>query len=166
MMQRRRRGFYSFDYKRDAWRAAQIRNMKLVDGNSPVTDNAWETVTRGGNAAIRRWINDQMKGRTCTIVLIGHKTAGRKWINYEIKKSWDDQKGLLGIYIDILKDQRSKIVPRGRNPFEEFSVDNANLSDIVKVYGARFRYSKNLYAHIRKNIADWVEEAIEIRRNF
>lgn len=162
----RRRVFFSFDYRSDAWRAAQIRNMRLVDGNSPVTGNAWETVRRGGSAAIRRWIDDQMKGRTCTIVLIGHKTAGREWIDYEIKKSWDDQKGLLGIYVGVLKDQHSKVTPRGRNPFEDFSVGNDNLSDIVKVYGAKFRYSKNLYAHIRKNLADWVEEAIEIRRSF
>ena len=30
-----------------------------------------------------------MYGRSCTIVLIGSETAGRKWIKYEIEKSLD-----------------------------------------------------------------------------
>ena len=28
------------------------------------------------------------------IVLIGESTANRKWINYEITKSWNDHKGV------------------------------------------------------------------------
>ena len=161
----RRRVFFSFNYNRDAWRAAQIRNMRLVDGNTPVSDNDWETVTRGGDAAIKRWIDRQMRGRSCTIVLIGSRTAGSKWIRYEIEKSWRDGKGLLGIYIHMLKNQRERTVPKGRNPFD-LRVGNAKLSNVVKTYGLGYKNSKNLYAHIRNNLADWVEEAIEIRRSF
>ena len=162
----KRRTFFSFQYNRDAWRAAQVRNMRLVDGNSPVSDNDWESITRGGDAAIRSWIDGQMRGRSCVIVLIGSRTAGQKWIKYEIEKAWTDRKGLLGVYIHKLKNQRGRTATRGRNPFEDFTVGNRKLSNIVKAYGLRYSNSRSLYAHIGENLADWVEEAIEIRRNF
>ena len=161
-----RRVFFSFHYKRDAWRAAGVRNMGIVEGNSPVADNDWETVTRGGDAAIKRWIDSQMYGRSCTIVLIGSQTAGRKWIKYEIEKTWAAGKGLLGIYVHALKNQRRRTASQGRNPFEDYRVGTVKLSNIVKTYGLRYRNSKSLYAHIRDNMADWVEEAISIRRNY
>ena len=58
-----------------------------MDGNCPATDNDWEVVKKGGDQAIRKWISEQMRGRSCSVVLVGEKTAGRKWINYEIIKS-------------------------------------------------------------------------------
>ena len=79
-----RRIFYSFQYKPDNWRVSKIRNIGAIEGNKPATDNDWETVTGRGDAAIEKWIKDQMSGRSCAVVLIGQNTAGRKWINYEI----------------------------------------------------------------------------------
>jgi len=37
----RRQVFYSFHYEADAWRAAQVRNMGVVEGNQPASDNEW-----------------------------------------------------------------------------------------------------------------------------
>ena len=80
-----------------------VRNIGSIEGNRPATDNGWEAVKRGGDAAIRRWIADQMKNRSCTVVLAGASTANRKWINHEIVKSWDDGMGVVGICIHGLK---------------------------------------------------------------
>ena len=63
--------FYSFHYKPDSWRAATVRSIGAIDGNKPATDNDWESVTKGGDAAIKKWISDQMQGRSCTVVLVG-----------------------------------------------------------------------------------------------
>ena len=52
---------------------------------------------KAGDVAIKRWIANQMDRRTCTVVLVGTNTANRKWINYEIVKSWDDGMGVVGI---------------------------------------------------------------------
>ena len=41
-----RRAFYSFQYKPDASRAGQVRNIGVVEGNTPVSDNDWETVLK------------------------------------------------------------------------------------------------------------------------
>ena len=43
-----RKAFYSFHYKPDASRAGQVRNIGVVEGNTPVSDNDWEAVTKEG----------------------------------------------------------------------------------------------------------------------
>ena len=131
-----RRSFFSFHYKPDNWRAAQVRNMGLVDGNKPVSDNDWETVTEGGDAAIKKWIANQMYGRSCTVVLVGSKTAKRKWIDHEILQSWDDGMGVVGINIHGLKNSDGEISTKGSNPFAHIDYGNngKKLSSIVKCY--------------------------------
>lgn len=161
-----RRVFYSFHYVKDNWRASQVRNIGVIEGNEPVKDNDWETVKRGGDKAIEKWINDQLNGRSCTIVLIGSETAGRKWIKYEIEKSWNDGKGLFGIYIHNLKDKDGKQSSKGKNPFDDFTMNNdpsKKLSSIVKVYDPSGATSNDVYDYIKNNIEKWVEYAINQR---
>ena len=165
-MATRRKTFFSFHYKPDNWRAAKVRNMGVVEGNAPVADNAWETVKGGGAPAIRRWINDQMVGRSCVIVLIGSKTAGRKWIKYEIERAWAEKKGLLGIYIHKLEGADGNQAPKGRNPFGDVSLDGQKLSGIVKAYSPPGRTSKSAYRYISDHMSEWVEEAIQIRKSY
>lgn len=163
-----KRAFYSFHYVPDNWRASQVRNMGVVDGNKPATDNDWETVKKGGDAAIKKWIDDQLDGRSCTVVLIGSETAGRKWIDYEIEKSWNEGKGVLGIHVHNLKDSDGKQSSKGKNPFETFTMkkDQSKLSNIVKTYDPPYTDSKKVYDHINTNLSDWIEKAIEIRNNY
>ena len=82
-----RGAFYSFHYVPDNWRVSQVRNMGVIDGNKPASDNDWETIKKGGDATMQKWIDGQLSGKSAAIVLIGSKTAGRKWIKYEIKKA-------------------------------------------------------------------------------
>ncbi|MFP7753460.1 TIR domain-containing protein [Thermodesulfobacteriota bacterium B35] len=161
-----RRAFYSFHYKPDNWRASQVRNMGVIEGNKPATDNDWETIKRGGDTAIKRWINGQLQGKSVAIVLIGENTAGRKWIKYEIEKAWNDGKGLLGIYIHNLKDKDGKQSSKGRNPFDDFNINGVSLAKIVKAYDPPYSTSTNVYSHIKENLSDWIEKAIEIRGNY
>ena len=161
-----RRLFFSFHYKPDNWRAGQVRNMGVVEGNRPASDNDWESITQGGDAAIQKWIDGQMYGRSCAVVLIGSATSGRKWINYEIEKAWNDGKGLFGIHIHDLKDVLGSQSSKGANPFSAFNVNGKSLSSIVKAYDPPYSMSVNVYAHIKDNIADWAEEAISIRDSY
>ena len=110
--------------------------MGVVEGNLQATDNDWEEITKGGDDAIRIWIDDQLAGKSCNIVLIGENTAGRKWIKYEIENAWNSGKGLLGIYIHGLKNFSGAQSLKGRNPFDDFTMnrDQAKLSSIVKTY--------------------------------
>lgn len=162
-----RRVFYSFHYKPDCWRVSQVRNIGTVEDNKPASDNDWETVTKGGDDQIKKWIADQMNGRSCTVLLIGKDTAGRKWINHEIIKTWDDKKGILGIYIHNLKNSSGEQSTKGSNPFDYITIAGTNnkLSSVVKVYDPPYSNSKDVYDYISKNIESWIDEAIKIRNN-
>jgi hypothetical protein len=159
--------FYSFHYKPDNTRAAQVRNMGVVDGNKPASDNDWEQITKGGDDAIKKWIDDQLKGKSCAVVLIGQGTAGRKWISYEISKAWNDGKGALGVYVHNLKDLDGKQSAMGGNPFEYVTLgpDKKKLSTIVPAHNPPRSDSKEVYAYIKEHLPDWIEDAIKIRNN-
>lgn len=163
-----RRVFYSFHYVPDNWRASQVRNIGTVEGNKPASDNDWETVKKGGEKVIQSWIDDQLNGRGCTVVLIGSGTAKRKWIDYEIEKSWNDGKGVLGIYVHNLKSSDGKQSTKGANPFAHFTMkrDSKSLSSIVMTYDPPFTDSKDVYSHISDNIEKWIEDAIKIRKEY
>ena len=121
---------------------------------------------KGGDETIKRWINEQMKGKSVVIVLIGSKTAGRKWIKYEIQRGWELEKGVLGIYIHNLKDKDGNQSSKGRNPFDDFTLNGVKLSKIVKAYNPPYTTSSYVYNYIKENLADWVEKAIEIRNQY
>ncbi len=160
----KRQVFFSFHYKNDVMRTAQVRNIGAIDGKSLFSDNKWEEVKSKGDRAIQNWIDEQMKYRSCLVVLVGEETANRKWINYEIKKAWSSGKGVVGIYIHNLKDPRYGKSKQGRNPFDYISLKNGNkLSSIVKCYNPN---TYDTYNNIKDNIEDCIEEAIQIRNKY
>lgn len=161
-----RKVFTSFHYAPDNWRANQIRNMGKIEGNGIVTSNKWEEVIKGGNKAIEEWISDNMHGKSCVIVFVGENTANRKWINHEIKKAWNDGRGLVGIYVHNLKDSSGNQSNKGKNPFDTFEIDGKSLSSIVKCYNPPYSTSSYVYDYIKENLEDWIEEAIEIRNKY
>jgi len=140
--------------------------MGVIEGNRPASDNDWETIKKGGDTAIKKWIDGQLSGKSAAIVLIGEKTAGRKWIKYEIKKAWEDGKGVLGIYVHNLKDKDGNQSTKGSNPFSVYNIGDKNMSNIVMAYDPPYSTSKKVYDYIKKNLADWIEEAIEIRGEY
>ena len=161
-----RKVFYSFHYVPDNWRASQVRNMGVLEGNQQLSDNDWEEVTRRGDAAIQWWIDEQMVGKSCAVLLIGANTASRKWINYEIQKAWNDGKGLLGVHIHNLKNSAGQQAYKGANPFADFNVAGTPLSSIVGAYDPPYWGSSSVYQYIDDNIAGWVETAISIRASY
>lgn len=108
--------------------------MGVLEGNKPASDNDWEEITSGGDPTIEKWINGQLSGKSVAIILIGAKTAGRKWIKYEIKKAWGDEKGVLGIYIHNITDRNELQSTKGNNSFDDFTLSGENMSKIVKAY--------------------------------
>ena len=163
-----RKAFYSFHYAADSHRASQVRNIGVVEGNSIVSDNDWETITKGGEGAIKKWISDQMYGKSCCVVLVGAGTADRKWINHEIVKAWDDGMGVVGIRIHGLKNLQQQTSIIGKNPFDfiGFGSSGKKLSSIVKCYDPNGNESKDRYNWIAKYLSDAIEEAINIRKQF
>ncbi len=159
-----RKVFFSF-YQADQARAAQVRSIGIVEGNNAVADADWTRLVAKGETLVQRWIDSQLAGRECTIVLIGAHTAGRRGIKYEIDKSWNDKKGLLGIYIHNLADASGAKSAKGQNPFDDFTLKatGKKMSSIVKAYDPLPTESRAICNYLSVNLAKWVEEAIRIR---
>ena len=108
-----RRVFYSFYFKQDSQRVSQVKNMGVVEGQPILSSNEWEEVKKGRDKAIEDWIAAGMKGKPSLVVLIGSATAGRRWVDHEITKAWNDSKGVVGVYSHNLKNlaglQSSKV---------------------------------------------------------
>ncbi len=111
--------FFSFHYQIDIWRVNQIRNIPNVIGNAAAgfrDASLWEEAKRKGDDEVKRMINKALEGTSVTVVFIGAKTAGRKFINYEIQKSLDRGNGLVGIQIHHLKNQDGETDDVGEIP--------------------------------------------------
>jgi hypothetical protein len=142
-------------------RVQQIRNIGVLEGNTPVSPNEWETIKKFGDKAVEKRINNNMNYKSCIVVLVGEETANRPWVKYEIKTAWELRKGLLGIYIHNIKDPRNGTCRQGKNPFEQFTVGDKKLSELVKCYNPN---SSDAYNDIAEHIDSWIEFAIKARQ--
>jgi len=164
----KRQVFYSFHFDNDVMRVQQVRNMGVIEGNEPVSPNTWETArkTPGG---IERWIDENMKYKSCVVVLIGSETASRPWVQYEIEKAWNDGKPLLGIHIHNLRCPRTSKLPplygtclKGPNPFAQFTLKNGD--SLARYVPCHDPDSSDAYGSIEENLADWIQAAIALRQ--
>lgn len=151
-----RRVFFSFHYERDVWRVGPVRNSWVTKPDREAAGfwdaAAWEEVQKKSEDAVMRWIDKQLEGASVTAALIGAETSERKYVQYEIKKSWEEGKGLFGIYIHKLKDRNGNIDRQGNCPFDNLTFKrNGNVVNIP-VYDWVTHDGYN-------NLANWVDKA-------
>jgi hypothetical protein len=122
-----RRTFFSFHYDKDIWRANQVRNCNVVAGADTAgffDHSEYEEAKKSGEDGIRRMIQKHLKNTSVTVVLIGSETANRPWVKYEIEQSIAQKNGLLGIYINHLKDQDGNTsLYRGTKPTVPYGIE-------------------------------------------
>ncbi len=102
-----RRVFFSFEYEHDVSRAMVVRNSWVTQGKEAAgfVDKAdFEEVKKGGDAAIKKWIRDQLDGTSVTVVLVGLYTCSSYYVNYEIEQSIAKGNGLIGIDISKIEN--------------------------------------------------------------
>lgn len=158
--------FLSYHHRLDGFRASLIRESGQIEPCDFASDHVWAAITRAGDSAIRRWIDEQMNEADCTIVLIGQITAGRKWIEYEIQKSWHDGRGLFGIYVHNLKNHYGSQTSKGADPFAEVAIDGVPgaLAGRVRCYDPPYLTGCEVAEYIRANLAGWIDRAIARRQ--
>lgn len=152
--------FFSFHYENDVWRANIVRNSWVTKpdrSSAGFIDSAeFEEIKKGGDAAIKKWIDNQLIGTSVTVVLIGAETADREYVKYELSKSYSKGNGMLGIYIHKLKDKNGNTSAKGTNYFGEIGKDR----DGNPVY---FSSSYTTYDWVDddgyNNLGKWVEDA-------
>lgn len=139
-----RRVFFSFEYEHDVSRAFVVRNSWITQGKEAagfVDSAGFEKIKRQGDRAVRCWIDNQLKGTSVTVVLVGSHTCASKWVRYEIEKSKEKNNGLLGIDISQIKDLDGKVsYPCGQIP-------------------AGYRFYNWVRDNGYENMGCWIEEA-------
>lgn len=155
-----RRAFFSFHYENDVWRANIVRNSwvtkedKEAAGFIDAVD--FEEVKKGGDAAIKKWIDNQLIGTSVTVVLIGSDTSNRPYVQYEIQQSYLRGNGLLGIYIHKLKDRDGNTSAKGDNIFGEIGKDSSGNSVYFSSEHLCYDWIDN---DGYSNLGKWIEEA-------
>lgn len=158
-----RKIFFSFHYERDAWRAGQVRNSDLLPNEDEygfIDAAAWEEIKLKGDAAIMKWINEQLEGTSVTVVLIGAETSQRPWVDYEIRTSWERGNAIIGLRIHKIKDQDSETDTQGANPLDNvYFTDGQPLSGVCKTYDWVNNDGRN-------NLGRWADEAADARAKY
>jgi len=73
-----------------------------------------------------------MKGTSVTAVLIGKETYNRDWVEYEIKKSWKEGNGIVGIRVHNLEDKDGRTDSRGKNPLSNIYIEEAGRKKVLR----------------------------------
>jgi hypothetical protein len=111
--------FFSFHYQRDIVRVNQIRNLPEIIDESAAgfkDSSLWEEAKKKSDDAVKKLIDKGLLGTSVTVVCIGNKTAGRKFINYEIQKSLDRGNAVIGVQIHHLKNFDGEVDTVGATP--------------------------------------------------
>jgi hypothetical protein len=96
-----RKVFFSFHYA-DIMNANIVRNsgqFKPTSSTGFYDKSLWEEAKTKGTSALEKLIDEGLKHTSVTCFLIGEKTYARPWCKYELKRSIEDGKGILGILL-------------------------------------------------------------------
>ncbi len=118
-----RYAFFSFAYEDVSnFKANVVRNSWLLRNSedSFVDGSIWEKSKIKDPNKLKQLISIGLKKTSVTIVLIGKNTANRRWVQYEIIKSFEKGNGIIGIHINRIKG-RTGLTKRGPNPFDKLS---------------------------------------------
>lgn len=126
--------YFAFDYEDvKTFRANVVRNSWVVNKFKFRDSSIWEESKEKSYAKIKELIDNSLIGTSVTCVLTGSETYARRFVRYEIVKSFAMKKGLLSVGINWIKDKNgnTKFWP-GNNPFEylklEISKDGSSIN--------------------------------------
>ena len=122
-----KRVFFSFYYQDVIdFRANVVRQHWLTKPDREAAGffdaSIWSNAKLSGDVGIKRVINSGLDGTTVTCVLVGSETYSRRWVRYEILKSFRKGNSLLAVHINSIKGRDQSIKPAGPNPLKNVGV--------------------------------------------
>lgn len=82
----------------------------------------WESAKKTGDVAVKKLINSGLDGTSVTCVLIGSETYARRWVRYEILKSFRKANLIIAVHINSIKGKDQRTKPKGPNPLSYVGV--------------------------------------------
>ena len=127
-----RRTFFSFHYRPDVHRAMVVRNSWVTKADredSGFFDSSVFESKQRNDDALKAFLLDGLKNTSVTCVLIGAETSLRRWVRFEIFRSFMRGNGLFGIQVGGIKNLRQETCGAGGNPFSAlaFTIEGDRL---------------------------------------
>jgi hypothetical protein len=127
--------FFSFSFEDVRnFKVNVVRNSWLINNSEDtfIDGSIWETRKTKSPREIIRLIENGMHRTSVTAVLIGQDTANRRWVKYEIVKSFERGNGILGIHLNRIRSKNQTISAKGQNPLDRLAFQIS--SDGRKIY--------------------------------
>lgn len=115
-----RRVFFSFHYAPDVQRAHVVRNSWVTKQDREDAGffdaSVFEATKLRGDDRLKAFIDQGLSGCSVTAVLFGTNTANRRWVRYELLRSFSQGKGILAIDVHTIPNFDRRTAARGPNP--------------------------------------------------
>ena len=123
-----RRTFFSFHHKPDVSRAWIVRNSwvtKVAQGEREdagfFDSSVFEAKERESDEVLKRFLREGLLNTAVTCVLVGKETVLRRWVRYEIFRSFIRGNGLLAIRIHSIANLKGHVSESGSDPFDNIA---------------------------------------------
>jgi hypothetical protein len=122
-----KRVYFAFHYQDVIdFRANVVRNHWLTKPHRDVAGffdaSLWEDAKKHGDVAIKRLINAGLEGTSTTCVLIGSQTFNRRWVTYELMRSFKRGNAIFAVHINSITGKDRQTRPLGANPLSYLGV--------------------------------------------
>jgi hypothetical protein len=122
-----KRVFFSFHYQDVIdFRANVVRQHWLTTPDREAAGffdaSIWSNAKLAGDVSVKRVINSSLDRTSVTCILIGTHTYVRRWVRYEIMKSFRRGNSLFAVHINSIRGRDQLKKPRGINPLAQLGV--------------------------------------------
>jgi MTH538 TIR-like domain (DUF1863) len=143
-----RRAFFSFHFD-DVRRSVIVRNAWKFTGsqkNSFVDSSIWEESEAQDPETVKQIIRDGVSYTSVVCVLVGTESWLRRWIRYEIARAIIDERGLLAVHLNNIRDPNTlTTLPLGPNPLGYMAVGKVQVD--VWEPARYYLFERNLNMH-------------------
>jgi hypothetical protein len=143
-----RRAFFSFHFD-DVRRSVIVRNAwRFTDpeNNSFVDSSIWEESEAKDPETVKQLIRDGVFSTSVACVLVGTGSWLRRWVRYEIARAIIDERGLLAVHLNSIRDPHTRTtLPLGPNPLGFIAVGKMQFNVWEPAEYYLFERNLNLY---------------------
>ena len=134
-----KRVFFSFHYQDVIdFRANVVRQHWLTKPDRQEAgffdSSIWGNAKLSGDIGIKRVINAGLEGTSNTCLLIGSETWDRKWVRYEIMKSFRKGNSIFAVHVNSIKGKDQRVKTEGTNPLKHLGVTYSATGDTATLW--------------------------------